>query len=99
MYPQAPGLSLEYTYKGGLQNVITEKSLQIEPVTQTPRAGPVTMDRIPRGPPGRVRTWDGPSSCSVEDEGWTSPVVLLPLVQRDRRMLERRVASSPSPQQ
>jgi hypothetical protein len=39
-----------------------------------------------------------PLSCGVEDEGWTSPVVLLPLVQRDRRRLERRVASSPSPQ-
>jgi hypothetical protein len=40
-----------------------------------------------------------PSSCSVEDEGWTSPVILLPLVQRDRRRLERRVVSLPSPQQ
>jgi hypothetical protein len=26
-----------------------------------------------------------PSSCSVEAEGWTPPVVLPPLVQRDRR--------------
>jgi hypothetical protein len=26
------------------------------------RAGPVTMGRIPRGPPGRVRTWDGETS-------------------------------------
>jgi hypothetical protein len=39
-----------------------------------------------------------PSSCSVEDKGWTSPVIPLLLVQRDRRRLERRVASSPSPQ-
>jgi hypothetical protein len=38
------------------------------------------------------------SSCGVEDEGWTSPVILLPLAQWDRRRLERRVASSPSPQ-
>jgi hypothetical protein len=29
---------------------------------------------------------------------WTSPVILLPLAQRERRRLERRVASSPSPQ-
>jgi hypothetical protein len=33
MYPQAPGLSPEYSYKGGLQTVITEKLLQIGPVT------------------------------------------------------------------
>jgi hypothetical protein len=57
-----------------------------------------------------------PSSCIVEDEGWTSPVFLLPVgaarqtkggphwsfcflsAQQDRRRLERRVASSPSPQ-
>jgi hypothetical protein len=34
MCPQAPGLSPEYSHKGGLQIVITEKPLQIEPVTQ-----------------------------------------------------------------
>jgi hypothetical protein len=34
MYPQAPGLSPEYSYKGGLQTVITEKLLQIGPVTR-----------------------------------------------------------------
>jgi hypothetical protein len=28
-----------------------------------------------------------PSSCSVEDEGWTQPVILPPLVQRDWRRL------------
>jgi hypothetical protein len=28
----------------------------------------------------------------------TSPILLLPLAQRERRRLERRVASSPSPQ-
>jgi hypothetical protein len=33
MFPQAPGLSPEYSYKGGLQTVITEKLLQIGPVT------------------------------------------------------------------
>jgi hypothetical protein len=34
MYPQAPGLSPEYSYKGGLQTVITEKLLQIGLVTR-----------------------------------------------------------------
>jgi hypothetical protein len=33
MCPQAPGLSPEYSHKGGLQTVITEKPLQIGPVT------------------------------------------------------------------
>jgi hypothetical protein len=33
MYPQAPRLSPEYSYKGGLRAVITEKLLQIGPVT------------------------------------------------------------------
>jgi hypothetical protein len=33
MYPQAPELSPEYSYKGGLQIVITEKPLQIRAVT------------------------------------------------------------------
>jgi hypothetical protein len=34
MYPQASGLSPEYSRKGGLQTVITEKLLQIRPVTR-----------------------------------------------------------------
>jgi hypothetical protein len=34
MYPQAPGLSPEYSYKGGLQTVITENLLQIGSVTR-----------------------------------------------------------------
>jgi hypothetical protein len=33
MCPQAPGLSPEYSHKVGLQTVITEKPLQIRPVT------------------------------------------------------------------
>jgi hypothetical protein len=40
-----------------------------------------------------------PSSCSEKDEGWAMPVSLPPLVQRVDEGLERRVASSPSPQQ
>jgi hypothetical protein len=39
-----------------------------------------------------------PSSCSEEDEGWAAPVILPPLVQRGDEGLERRIASSPSPQ-
>jgi hypothetical protein len=40
-----------------------------------------------------------PSSCGEEDKGWAAPVNLPPLVQRGDEGLERRVASSPSPQQ
>jgi hypothetical protein len=39
-----------------------------------------------------------PSSCSKGDEGWVAPVILPLLVQRGDEDLERRVASSPSPQ-
>jgi hypothetical protein len=39
MYPQAPGLSPEYSHKGGSQTVITEKPLQIEPVTHDSARG------------------------------------------------------------
>jgi hypothetical protein len=41
MYPQAPGLSPEYSYKGGLQTVITEKLLQMRPVTHLSVRGPL----------------------------------------------------------
>jgi hypothetical protein len=103
MYPQAPGLSPDYSYKGGLQTVITEKLLQIGPVTHLSVWGLLQWAeshvglQVSRGR-GTGRHRRRPSSCSVEDEGWTSPVILLPLVQLDRRRLERRVASSPSPQ-
>jgi hypothetical protein len=39
MYPQAPGLYPEYSYKGGLQTIITEKLLQIGPVTHLASRG------------------------------------------------------------
>jgi hypothetical protein len=39
-----------------------------------------------------------PSSCSEEDKGWAAPVTWPLLVQRGDEGLERRVASSPSPQ-
>ena len=103
MCPQAPGLSPEYSHKGGLQTVITEKPSQIGPIMRSAARGLLQWAefhvglRVGRGR-GMGRPRCRPSSCSVEDEGWTSPVVLLPLVQRDRRSLERRVASSPSPQ-
>jgi hypothetical protein len=44
MYPQAPGLSPEYSYKEGLQTVITEKLLQIEPITRFSVQGPLQWD-------------------------------------------------------
>jgi hypothetical protein len=48
---------------------------------------------------GMERLCRRPSSCSEEDEGWAAPVILPLLVQRGDEDLERRVASSPSPQQ
>jgi hypothetical protein len=41
MCPQAPGLSPEYSCKGGLHTVITEKLLQIGPVTHLSERGPL----------------------------------------------------------
>jgi hypothetical protein len=100
MCPQAPGLSPEYSHIGGLQTVITEKPLQIEPVTHFRARGLLQWAESHVGlqAVGRGDVVVGLRLVDVEDEGWTSPVVLPPLVQRDGRRLERRVASSPSPQ-
>jgi hypothetical protein len=84
MYSKAPGLSPEYSCKGGLQTVITEKLLQIGPVTHLSVRGPLQWAeshaglQVERGR-GTGRRRRRPSSCNVEDEGWTSPVVLLPV--------------------
>jgi hypothetical protein len=55
MCPQTPRLSPEYSHKAGLQTVITGMPLQFRPVTRSGHAGPVTMDRIVRGPPSWTR--------------------------------------------
>ena len=39
--PTGTGLSLEYSHKGRLQTVITEKVLQIRPVTRLSTRGPL----------------------------------------------------------
>jgi hypothetical protein len=39
--PRVPGLSSEYSHKGGLQTVITEKLLQMRPVTCLSTRGPL----------------------------------------------------------
>jgi hypothetical protein len=62
MCSQAPRLSPEYSYKAGLQTVITEKPLQLRPVTHSSHAGPVTMGRIPHGPSRWTRARDGATS-------------------------------------
>jgi hypothetical protein len=84
MYPQAPGISLEYSYKGGLQTVITEKLLQIGPVTRLSVRGLLQWAESHVGLKvewgrGMGRRRRRPLSCNVEDKGWTSPVVLLPV--------------------
>jgi hypothetical protein len=74
--PRVPGLSLEYSHKGGLQTVITEKLLRMRPCNLPVHAGLIAVGRIPRGPPGEMRgagpadfigVW--PSSCNGGDEG------------------------------
>jgi hypothetical protein len=54
--------------------------------------------RTKGGPRGMERLCRRPSPCSEEDEG-AAPVILPPSVQRVDEGLERRIASSPSPQQ
>jgi hypothetical protein len=43
---------------GRLQIVITEKAITDEARNTLIRVEPVTVGRIPHGPPGAMRTWD-----------------------------------------
>jgi hypothetical protein len=56
--PRVPGLSSEYSHKGRLQTVITEKAITDVAHNTLIRAGPVTVGRILHGPPDATRTWD-----------------------------------------
>jgi hypothetical protein len=90
MCPQAPRLSPEYSHNAGLQTVITEKPLQIGPITHLAAWGLLQWAefhvglRVGRGR-GTGRPRRRPLSCSVVDEGWKPPVVSPTLVQRDWR--------------
>jgi hypothetical protein len=90
MFPQAPRLSPEYSHNAGLHTVITEKPLQIGPVTHSAARGLLQWAefhvglRVGRGR-GTGRPRRRPSTCHVVDEGWNPPVVSPPLVQRDWR--------------
>jgi hypothetical protein len=102
MCPQAPKLSPEYSYKVGLQTVITEKPLQLRPVTRSSHEG---------------ACYNGPNSTWAfaldKGAGWCDLVIgLRPAAcwtkGGDRQSfflcwcseidkgIERRVASSPS---
>jgi hypothetical protein len=90
MCPQAPRLSPEYSHKAGLQTVITGRPLQIRPVMRSGHAGPVTMDRITRGPPCWTRPQDATTSSQVfvrrrVGRRVNLPVDVPPLVQRGWR--------------
>jgi hypothetical protein len=90
MCPQAPRLSPQYSHKVGLQAVITEKPLQIGPVTHLATRGLLQWAEFPLGlRVGRERRTGRPrcrpSSCSVVDEGWNPSVISPLLVQRDWR--------------
>jgi hypothetical protein len=56
--PRVPGLSPEYSHKGRLQTVITVKAITNVARNALILAGPVTVGRIPHGPPGAVTTWE-----------------------------------------
>jgi hypothetical protein len=103
MCPQAPRSSPEYSHKAGLQTVITEKPLQIGPVIHSATRGLLQWAEFHVGlRVGRGRETERPrrrpSSCSVLDEGWKLPVASLRWCGEIGEGIERRVASSPSPQ-
>jgi hypothetical protein len=56
--PRVSELSPEYSHKRRLQTVITEKAITDVTRNMFIRAGPVTVGRIPHGPPDAMRTWD-----------------------------------------
>jgi hypothetical protein len=104
MCPQSPRLSSEYSHKAGLQTIITGRPLQIRPVMHSGHAGPVTMGRITRGPPCWTRSQGATTSSQVfvrrrVGRRVNPPVVLPPVAASEvGEGIERRVASSPSPQ-
>jgi hypothetical protein len=86
-----------------LQTIITEKLLQIRPVTRFFVRGMLQWVESHVGLQvgwgrGMERLHRRPVSCCEEDEGWATPIILPPLVQQGDEGLERRVASSPLPQ-
>jgi hypothetical protein len=56
--PQVPGLSPKYSHERRLQTVITEKAIINAARNMLIHVWPVTVGRIPLGPPDAVRTWD-----------------------------------------
>jgi hypothetical protein len=85
MYPQTPRLSPEYSYKAGLQTVITEKPSQTGPVMRSAARGLLQWVEFYVGlRVGRGRETERPrrrpSSCNALDEGWKLPAVQPPLV-------------------
>jgi hypothetical protein len=80
--PQASGLSPEYSHKGGLQVVITEKLLQIGSVTRFSVQGLLQWAESQWAfRSGEDVGWEDfvvglrrrPSPCGEEDEGWATP--------------------------
>jgi hypothetical protein len=56
--PLGTQLSPKYSHERRLQTVITEKAITDVACNMLIRAGPVTVGRIPLGPPDAMRTWD-----------------------------------------
>jgi hypothetical protein len=103
--PQAPRLSPEYSHKAGLQTVITGKPLQIRPVMRSGHAGPTTMGRITHAWASMLdeaAEWDDPviglRPATRETKVRVCQSSCLRWCSESGEGIERRVASSSSPQ-
>jgi hypothetical protein len=90
MCPQPPRLSPEYSYKAGLQTVITGMPLQIRPVTRGGHAGPVTMGQITRGPLSWTRPHGGTTTSQAFAWCRIRRRVSLPVLSPSDQRLQRR---------
>jgi hypothetical protein len=104
MCPQTPSLSPEYSYKAGLQAVITSMPLQVRPVIQwRPRGarynGPDHTWALGLNEAAPREDFAAGLRPSAEwSEGCPCPLCLRQIIHCGGG-LERRVASLPSPQQ
>jgi hypothetical protein len=77
LYPRVPDLSPEHSHEGRLHAVIMVTLITDTTLIALVLARPITMGRIPHGPPRAVTTWEArrlrqkPSPCNARAKGAT----------------------------